>query len=34
MDDGRLVRVKFIEKGVATLVRQRFDADPAIPEDE
>jgi uncharacterized protein YndB with AHSA1/START domain len=34
IDDGRLIRVKFTENGIATVVRQTFDADPAIPEGE
>ena len=34
MDDDRLIRVEFTENGVATVVRQTFNADPEIPEGE
>lgn len=32
MNDGRLIRVKFTENGLATVVRQTFDADPKDSE--
>ncbi len=34
MDDDRLVRMEFAENGTSTVVRQTFNADPTIPNDE
>lgn len=33
-DDGRIVCVDFIETGPMVKVRQTFDADPSVPEDQ
>lgn len=34
MDDGRIVRVEFIETGTGVTVRQTFDAESTRPEDQ